>query len=134
MPAPDYTPITKMYEQQAQLQREAAARSDAAQKKAMIDAQDNAAQQAQTQANYAAQQALGRQAAAQEAKDAATKETMSKTMSGMGSSIAGSGYNQTKMDEALKTAQPFALPAVAELLAKQNEPQKDRKLLNQLTA
>jgi hypothetical protein len=134
MPAPDYTPITKMYEQQAQLQREAAAKADAAQKKAMVDAQDNAAQQAQTQANYAAQQALGRQAAAQEAKDAAAKETMNKSMAGMGSAIAGSGYDPAKMEEALKVAQPFALPAVADLIARQNEPQKERKLLNQLTA
>jgi len=134
MPQPDYTPIVKMYEQQGQLQREAAAKADAAQRKAMIDAQDNSAQQAQTQANLLAEQALGRQAAAQQAKDAAAKESMNKTAMGMGSAIAGSGYDPAKMQEALKVAQPFVLPAVADLLAQQNEPQKERKLLNQLSS
>jgi len=131
MPPIDYTPITKMYEQQGNLQRESAAKAAADQKKAMLDAQNNAAQQAQTQANFAAEQALGRQAAAQIAKDAAAKETQAKTAMGMGTAIAGSGYDPEKMREGLKAAQPFTLPAIQNLL---DESQKERKLLNQISA
>lgn len=133
MPPIDYTPITKMYEQQSILQRDAATRAAADQKKAMLDAQNNAAQQAQSQANFAAQQALGQQAAAQIAKDAAAKDTQTKMTTGMGTAIAGSGYDAEKMKEGMQAAQPFVLPAIQGLLEQQNATPKERKLLNALS-
>jgi hypothetical protein len=88
-PPPDYTPMLEEIKTQREQMNQAQKTSDEANRKAMIQAQDNAAQQGMTQANFDAQQALGRQQAYQQAVDAASTAAAKAAMGTAGKAQTG---------------------------------------------
>jgi hypothetical protein len=82
-------------------QQEAAAKASAlAQRQAMIDAQNNAAQQSMTQSSAMANQNLLRQQEYQRAMDAAATSAASTQANAMGQAITGGGLNVNQLNQA----------------------------------
>lgn len=102
-PPPDYTPILKEIELQREQMAAAQAAADEANRKALIQSQDTAAQQGMTQANFAAQQGLGRQNAYQQALDAAS-QAAAKTAAGLAGAAQTGGPIDASSAAAAKLA------------------------------
>jgi hypothetical protein len=102
-PPPDYTPMLKEIELQRQQMADAQKAADEANRRSLIQAQDNAAQQGMTQANMAAQQGLGRQQAYQQAVDSAA-QSAAKSAAG----LSGAAQTGGPLDVAGAVAQKLA--------------------------
>lgn len=115
-------------------QQEAAAKAAAeAQRQAMIDAQNNAAQQGMTQSSAMANQNLMRQQEYQRAMDAAAGATASKQAGAMGAGMTGGAFDVNSMEQArlsnLGAATAYLPPTAANQAAggAANMQQKDAK-------
>lgn len=106
-------------------QEEAARRAAEAQRQALIDAQNNAAQQSMTQSNQLAAQNLMRQQEYQRAIDAARLENMSRQSGGMGQGVTGGAFNVNAMNQArmanLGTSTSYVPPVVVGKQQQQQE-------------
>lgn len=92
-PPPDYTPMLKEIELQRQQMAEAQKAADEANRRSLIQSQDNAAQQGMSAANLAAQQGLGRQQAYQQAVDSAAQAAAKAASGSAGSAQTGGGID-----------------------------------------
>ena len=88
--------IELMREQQAQTAADAAA----AQRKAMVDSQDNAARLGMTQANTSAEQSLMRMNEYQKAQDAVKRAQAQSEAAGLGDAVTGANFDVNAMNQA----------------------------------
>ena len=122
-PPPDYTPMIAEIELMRQQQGAAAQDAAEAQRRAMIDAQNNAAQMGMNQSNSQAQQSLLRAQEYQKAKDSAASQAASAQAGMAGSAITGGGIDVNALNQAklanLSAASSY-LPRTAANLAGSN--------------
>jgi len=122
-PPPDYTPMIAEIELMRQQQGAAAQDAAEAQRRAMIDAQNNAAQLGMNQSNSQAQQSLLRAQEYQKAKDSAASQAASAQAGMAGSAVTGGGIDVNALNQAklanLSAASSY-LPRTAANLAGSN--------------
>jgi len=124
-PPPDYTPMIKEIELQRQQMAQTAADAAAAQRKAMVDSQDNAARLGMNQANTAADQSLMRMNEYQKSQDAMALAQSQAQAAGLGAGVTGGAFDVNAMNAArmanLGQAAPL-LPSTDANFAGSNNP------------
>jgi len=122
-PPPDYTPMIAQIELMRQQQGAAAQDAAEAQRRAMIDAQNNAAQLGMNQSNSQAQQSLLRAQAYQKAKDSTASQAAAAQAGMAGSAITGGAIDVNALNQAKLSnlsAAAYYLPRTAANLAGSN--------------
>lgn len=120
-PPPDYTPMIKAMELMREQQATAAQDAAMLQRKAMIDAQNNAAELGMRQANTAASQDLSRMQEYQKSLDAQAAVKAQEESAGMGSGVTGGGYDVNAANQVrygnLGAAAPMLPPTMANIVS-----------------
>ena len=136
-PPPDNSAMIAELAAMRQQQAEAAKTAAEAQRQAMIDAQNNAAQQGMNQSNAMANQNLMRQQEYQRAMDASASENAYNQALAMGQSMTGGGLdlnaiNQARMENyGVQTSYvPSTMGKQAIAASGKNEDEKKAKLIN----
>lgn len=135
--APDNSAMIAEMAAMRQQQAEAAKTAAEAQRQAMIDAQNNAAQQGMNQSNAMANQNLMRQQEYQRAMDASASENAYNQALAMGQSMTGGGLDLNALNQARMANYGAQTPYVPSTMGKQaaaaagkNEDEKKAKLIN----
>jgi hypothetical protein len=125
-PPPDYSPMIAQIELMRQQQAQTAQDAAEAQRRAMIDAQNNAAQAGMSQSNAQAQQNLMRAQEYQKAQDAAASQSAAAQAGMAGSAITGGPVDLNAMNSAklanLGAAAPYLPKTMANLAGSNLQP------------